>query len=298
MFAGLAGAHSATGVCSECHTMHNSEDGTSVNPVGPQPHLLRSTCIGCHVRTQNAADGRAITGIAAPQVGPQVGLAGFMDSGGYFRDGGGAEDGMTHNVADIFGAGTGADSILTVAPGGVMLTDNLSGEPVLVCIDCHDQTIGHSPADSVRTGTASSSYRMLKAFGAAQYVSGTGDLDYEAGAGINTYNASSMNTFCASCHGGFHENPVPGDGDTWSVALSAWIRHPTDVDASTYAQNYQGTDKIVPLGGAGVANQVMCISCHRPHGNNRVDMIRFTYDSAAGDGSVSLGCETCHGSVM
>ncbi len=36
------------GPCYECHTMHNSQNGTAVNKNGPIKHLLKYTCIGCH----------------------------------------------------------------------------------------------------------------------------------------------------------------------------------------------------------------------------------------------------------
>ena len=43
-----------TGECSNCHTMHNSQNGTNVDPNGPNETLLIVTdCLGCHA----AADG-------------------------------------------------------------------------------------------------------------------------------------------------------------------------------------------------------------------------------------------------
>ena len=290
-----AGAHSATGPCADCHTMHNSQDGAMENLAGPQAFLLKLSCIGCHAYTTNLlATGRAdgTGGPAAPQVGPQVAGGGAQLSGGYFNVTGGAADSNTHNVADLSGAV--ADSVLlangaTTAPGGAFAIDNGSGAPVLRCDSCHDPAIGHATADSVRAGDATSSYRMLHR--GAQYVSGTGDGIFEAGVGSNQYNAASMNLFCATCHGIFH-------GAAGTGSSGAWIRHPTDVSTSAYGANYNGSDKVVPVGDAGSTDMVMCLSCHRPHGNANPDMLRFAYDGTsnlAGDVTASQGCETCHG---
>ncbi len=35
------------GVCSNCHTMHNSQDGSLIQP-SPDSHLLTEDCVGCH----------------------------------------------------------------------------------------------------------------------------------------------------------------------------------------------------------------------------------------------------------
>lgn len=297
----LVGAHSATGVCANCHTMHNSQNNQMENPAGPQEHLLKLSCIGCHALRDNGADGRASTGIAAPQVFPLIIPPAVAISGGYFNKDGGVFDANTHNVADIAAL---PDQIIlantATSPGGLFPLVN-GAVPALTCVGCHDPAIGHSAAGSARTGTSTSSYRMLHS--GTQYVVGTGDVDFEAGGGRNVYNASSMNLFCATCHGTFHSLAnTDSNGDGTGV----WIRHPTDVRTDNYSDNYGGADKVVPIGTllgtgiveAGGVSRVMCISCHRPHGNANPDMLRFGYDAtnnAAGDGVKSVGCETCHG---
>lgn len=297
--------HSGFGPCVDCHIMHDSQNGNPVNPDGPQPTLLKFSCIGCHAYTTNLpATGRADSsgGPAAPQVGPMAGTGGVQLSGGYFSTGGASQDGQTHNVSDLFTATSGADSLMqsATAPGGTFPTDNGFGGAVLSCKSCHDLAIGHAAAGSARSGNATSSYRMLHR--GTRYVVGTGDSNFEAGSGQNTYNADSMNKFCATCHGGFHGLP---NTDSNGNGTGAWVRHPTDVNTSVYAPKlYTGDKKVVPVGtvdGTGAvdgAGMVMCLSCHRPHGNANADMLRFAYDgtaNAAGDLVESVGCETCHG---
>jgi hypothetical protein len=282
--------------------MHNSQNGIMEDSNGPQENLLKLSCIGCHARTFNDSTGRASSagGPAAPQVGPLAVNGSYQLSGGYFST---TANATTHNVADI--PGTAPDSLITSnsAPGGTFALQD-GAKPKLRCNSCHDSAIRHAAAGSERFGTAASSYRMLHGTTAPLYVKGTGAADFEAGATQNLYDALSINRFCALCHGLFHSltnTDSIGDGN------GAWVRHPTDVSTSDIingpSPNYEGGDKVVPLGDAGAVaaghtNQVMCLSCHRAHGNANSDMLRFNYNvtgNLAGDVAVSQGCETCHG---
>ncbi len=110
-----------TGNCSNCHTMHNSQNGSRVDASGPNEFLLNkgggtvTTCWGCHAQgTANNID--SITG--APQVmhtnaadlagGNYAYIKGFKSLGT-----GATTLNAGHNVAD-----TGVtDSVLTSPPG-------------------------------------------------------------------------------------------------------------------------------------------------------------------------------------
>ncbi|MGM0416361.1 MAG: hypothetical protein ACQEQK_05335 [Thermodesulfobacteriota bacterium] len=37
-----------SGPCSNCHTMHNSQNGEDVSGSGPNQALLNNDCVGCH----------------------------------------------------------------------------------------------------------------------------------------------------------------------------------------------------------------------------------------------------------
>ena len=273
-------AHTGTGACANCHIVHASVEGVTSTP---NDYLLTFDCIGCHLgRLNNAVTGLATTSIAAPQVDDSANPL----AGGYFTIPN--QESIQHSVSDLFPP----DSVFTFIPGtATAYAGNQVG-----CTLCHDLSLGHSAADAVKTGDASSSYRMLNGNGGGFYVAATGDPNYEVGATRNQYDdAASMNLFCASCHGLFHgveDTDSNGDG------TGVWIRHPVDVTTNGYGANYGGGDKALPVGDEGGTNQVMCISCHRPHGSPVNDMLRFTYDGTAnlaGDVSQSQGCETCHG---
>jgi predicted CXXCH cytochrome family protein len=50
-------AYALTGVCSNCHTMHNSQNGTRMADSDiPYAYLLLASCIGCHTGTTSATN--------------------------------------------------------------------------------------------------------------------------------------------------------------------------------------------------------------------------------------------------
>ncbi len=124
------------GVCSDCHTMHNSQNNSAMNFDGsttPNENLTRGDCYGCHA--QGGASPTVDLGTARI---PQVLHNGATDlAGGNFAyitgfKGSGAADNKGHNIADL----TGTDSVLYGPPGGInqffhndggnVNTDNLS----------------------------------------------------------------------------------------------------------------------------------------------------------------------------
>ncbi|NTV13054.1 MAG: hypothetical protein HGA96_03835 [Desulfobulbaceae bacterium] len=312
----VAGAGVVTGVCSNCHTMHNSQNGTT--PVGgsatPQNTLLLgSGCVGCHAipgagvgSTNDVTTGKPLDGTMAPQV-DNVATAptGAVLNGGYF-DFTASTDAHQHN---ILGITTTNDIALTaggnVSPGGAFVVNN-AGKPVLTCNSCHG-------AGGLHHGTTGTSYRGL-----TPTTTSTANAIYGAkavGSGFPgtrsgvAYNATSQNLFCASCHGSFH-GTVNQDGNSLSQPTGdgIWIRHPTDIRVVTNANQPSITpinattdiDQVV-VGTDGTNNDmVMCLSCHVPHGGPYNDLLSFAYDasnnvaSLGTTGTASVGCETCH----
>jgi len=126
-----------TGVCSNCHTMHYSQDGgqlSSWGSNGPYRQLLVNSCAGCHTNTQNG-DTIVTIGPAGGQsripivynsaVEPSQPLAG----GNFYWLVKNGDDTLGHNVLEI--SGMNQDSYLTTAPGGPV-----SGGQ---CTVCHDK---------------------------------------------------------------------------------------------------------------------------------------------------------------
>jgi len=113
-----------TGVCSNCHTMHNSQDGSPMARVGTNPDrplladaqaaLLKSDCLGCHGFGPNGVDSGLGSNI------PQVLHSGSTDlAGGNFAyitgdKGTGASNAKGHNVAALT---DNYNDVLTSPPG-------------------------------------------------------------------------------------------------------------------------------------------------------------------------------------
>jgi Zn-finger protein len=122
LVAGVAQAK-IVGNCSDCHTMHNSEEGNPVAivqgwaGVSPTPNevLLKMDCMSCHA----SGSGDAVDTLAGGSLVPQVyGTAATDLAGGNFAyidgtKGSGADDRKGHNVIDILSA----DATLTGPPG-------------------------------------------------------------------------------------------------------------------------------------------------------------------------------------
>lgn len=153
------------GACSNCHSMHNSQDGASVmhmgdasNPVGwngsgqltgptltsPGWNLKVSNCVGCHTSTTNetiiTVNGTRIpivNNLIAPTYPPTGSSSSVLAGGNFYwvaTSGGnptGANDNKGHNVGGI----SAQDTMFQGKPWG---TYNAPGEPGTGCNGCHN----------------------------------------------------------------------------------------------------------------------------------------------------------------
>lgn len=117
----------------------------------------------------------------------------------------------------------------------------------------------------------------------------------------NLKTTHSISSYCGGCHADFHSA-----GETGTA--SPWLRHPTDIAlpmAGEYLQynpvtNYslQAPVAWVNPGQATAVREeaiVMCLSCHRVHGSEYPDILRWNYDEMIADGgSNEEGCFVCH----
>jgi len=144
-----------------------------------------------------------------------------------------------------------------------------------------------------------------------EYTATQSDHNQYYGVDGNTSQTEPTISFlCAECHGNFHAN-IQNAG--------VWVRHPTDIilpNRGEYA-NYNGGSGsgnpysvIAPVGAedltVGIRSTVnpgttdaivLCISCHRAHGSEYDDILRWDYTGKceAGSGDASeCGCKVCH----
>ncbi|MGD2079571.1 MAG: cytochrome c3 family protein [Nitrospirota bacterium] len=316
--------YAQTGTCSNCHTMHNSQDGSPVatdpdgNPLeAPYTALLISSCVGCH-----SSDGSAPVVSApisnTPVVNNLSEPVGMLAGGNFFHLI--TDDSFGHNIFT-----SNPDDVLGSDPPGGAFPEGGSYAGQLRCAGtrgCHGLNGGHSDtpmddqlmsiygshhANTSQTdgSTVGSSYRFL--YG----IQGLEDDDWEqdnVNTSHNEYMGSAgiaetttINYFCAECHGDYHDPSGVGSS-------SPWLRHPTDValpaGPTEYAQytaysmlapvarsdpyNVQNTAEVTP--GSDV---VMCLSCHRAHASPYYKLMRWDFRST--DLATALsGCGVCH----
>ena len=123
-FAATVNSGGAIGICANCHTMHNSQDGSEMALLGggsgPNPFLTRGSCTGCHAM----GSGSKIVTLGDSQIPQVMHTDGTGDlAGGNFAymlglKGGGAADSKGHNVIDFPGE---EDGTLYGPPGGMVL---------------------------------------------------------------------------------------------------------------------------------------------------------------------------------
>lgn len=247
VFYGPAAAK-VTGVCSDCHTMHNSQESNSAATGEPLATLLMDDCVGCHSSSDSSTTYSLGTS-TVPVVNFTSGAPATYLAGGNFywvADSGGNDDAKGHNVLGI----SGVDS-LSVAPGGFNCGSNNNCHKSLAeeqdmfagsgCQGCHLSPAHHADDSATVIGTDSSStdgyYRFLSGHGVAYAngVCGIEDSDWQenCNAGnhneylgfsapktgtISLSNSHTVTAFCCGCHGNFHVEQENGE----------WIRHPSD----------------------------------------------------------------------
>ncbi|MBX6422050.1 hypothetical protein [Thermosulfurimonas sp. F29] len=247
------------GVCSNCHTMHNSQGGVVMvyNGTSPQPYLLRGSCTGCHAQGKSS---NIVNGV------PQVYHSASQDlAGGNFAyitglktgGDGGSGDAYGHNVMDI--PGINLDSVLgSGEPPGYSIhpvTPVFASKGVSCAGErgCHGvRWVNLSPMEGIKgahhsniTGLVNGtgiggSYRFLigvKGYEVSdwQNTSPTHHNEYYA-LTSPTYELSCSNT---SCHQGPNINgysgyPVPPDG---TISQFCGTCHPLFHSATATSSN-------------------------------------------------------------
>ncbi|MFH1673225.1 MAG: cytochrome c3 family protein [Pseudomonadota bacterium] len=306
LIAGGTGYAAVGGLCSNCHTMHNSQGGVDLDALGPYGALTKGTCLGCHTTTGTDPLGDANN---YPYVKLGGGATNWL-AGGYFTDGGLNHDDNSHTLAStVTPAGfDGVGGTFTNYSGG---TDGLSCAGTA---GCHGVQTTANQATAISGGhhgnNTALGYRMLCVD--TEKVDGTGASDYEEALNLapdaadphNLYNAgvatnATISELCGKCHGDFHGTANTKIGDDW-------VRHPTDNLITTTWEiqtitNYTATDwKFNPAGTVDMAAPatgnlyVTCLSCHRAHGTEYNDVLRFDYAAQSAGGGGTTGCLGCH----
>ncbi len=343
-----------SGVCSQCHTMHNSQNNALIVQAGAgslwngsgqltggsdtssQKSLLVTDCIGCH--STNTTDSIVTVGsLSIPIVFNTGGYPPQPLAGGnfYYVSLGAARDGYGHNVYGISGQDGNIAAPAPGAPGALPPATTMAPSCTL---ECHGTLAGTGPyffgggkggcegchlrSYAVKHHETASSFRFLRGHTSnmLRRVDGVPDPNweqtptlansnkYQGGDDATTYSynfgalnlTQSITDFCSGCHANFHEEMDSG---------SVWIRHPSDFllpEGTTEYAAYNPTttySNMAPVAWLNPSSPqrseavVMCLSCHRAHGSQYPDILRWDYvndceiqDATPGD----CGCFVCH----
>ncbi len=272
----LPAAARVSGTCSNCHTMHNSQDGSAVDAGGPSSNLLSTDCVGCHsdtgastILTVGSTRIPIVYNQTLPTYPPDGSASSVLAGGNFYWIAHAGGDAYGHNVYGI----SGVDGDLTYAPG----------PSTVGCTNCHetlstaDEENGckgchvprhHADDSATVVGSTGGWYRFLGdnpamtfgAPGSETGVVGIEEEDWEQNPSASNHNAyqgttdvyaktfmpyvpdNTIGQFCAGCHGNFHHDM---NTDQPTGVAGAWIRHPSDVvipNSGEYATAFGGPD--------------------------------------------------------
>ncbi len=269
-----------SGACSNCHTMHNSQNAQPVDGTGPHPSLTKYGCVGCHSSSTSSTTYQLGNSTVPVVLYTGANPPSQYLAGGNFwwvKEGLGNTDGKVgdpkgHNVFL-----NEDDDFLDKAPGASVTCSNSCHQrlsrPSLLgnkygCTGCHVYPKHHAndhPDGNYNNvvGESGGWYRYLAAAHTEGYgVEGIEDDDWQATVSATDHNeylgkavrldstggfmaigANTMTAYCTGCHGFFHvENNSENGG-------SPWIRHPSDAvlpDSGEYA-NYTVYNPLAPV---------------------------------------------------
>ena len=266
--------HFAAGICTDCHTIHNSQAGAPMRFDGstqPAVKLLRAAgaeelCLYCH-------DGGfpSAPDVIDPVVYVPDAAAGYLLVPGVANPNG-------HDISVEPGA---------VPPGG-------SVSMVLTCTSCHDPhgTPGYRNLLLDPPGPDNPGDVIVQV---DQQVTADGSNPALVYIPSNLTDKSGFSAWCNDCHGDFHGRTASEEGVAYP-----WLRHPQE-EPMVGSQGAAGahwlgpitnrvraespTDAVIPS----ADDQVFCLSCHKAHGSGRPSAL------ISADGSSILStCEQCH----
>ncbi len=115
-------AYAISGVCSNCHTMHDSQNGVQVTTGGPYQFLLAASCIACHTGATGQTNATTSAPIVYHTTAPTGQGAGMTLAGGDFywvaTATAGRDDRMGHNVNGLAPVETTITTPNTFTPPG------------------------------------------------------------------------------------------------------------------------------------------------------------------------------------
>jgi predicted CXXCH cytochrome family protein len=319
VFGSLASAK-VSGVCGDCHTMHNSQDGDPTATEGPYTALLMDDCVGCHsssdsspTKTIGESTVPVVYNLSKPNYNP-----GTLAGGNFYWVSQPDGDAKGHNVLGI----SDRDSnLFEKAPGGFSCGGSACHDSLAVehniaeipfgsgCQGCHLRPAHHADDSATVIGAEKPStdgyYRFLSGHisGEGYGVCGIEDSDWQASYGPGDHNeylgfsgedkvkewpgliylafSELGHTMTAFCCG------CHGKFHQEQNTSGEWIRHPSDAvipDTGEYADAFGAN-------GTGTGNYDPNVPVARPN----LTILKSTVEIGT-DLVMCLSCHRPHGS--
>jgi len=295
-----------SGVCGNCHTMHNSQDGAAVVHSGagagwdsngnftggavsatPIGSLLIADCVGCHSSTSDQTivelgENRIPIVLNTTAEYPNKALAG----GNFNYVARGADyDGYGHNVYGI----SAQDSKLTAAPGN----DRCGGGK-----GCHYTLVEEEPAFYNRTGCQGCHFNVYhhKDNNAYRFLN---SHEEEFGAWVEGVEHASWEhpDDTTSTEHNFYKGVDRDDGGSLELKQTHSISGEGEYAQYDPVAAYELQSPVAWIDPASPQRDeaiVMCLSCHRVHGSEHPDILRWDYDKMIAGEANDEGCFVCH----
>lgn len=299
-------------VCSNCHTMHSSQQSTGLAPSSwsladpPRGALLANTCYGCHTGNGTV---RLSADVSAPQViltSANTAQGDGILPGGFFTTAAGYEP-TQHTITDL-----GAVADLAAPPGWDDASSPRTGlitwtDSTLVCAGtngCHgDYNQGDQGAaiSGIHHRATAIGYRGLygiKGVESTAYLAARNGYSALLHPRDGSNPGITISALCAQCHSKFHD--MSGSSDV--LSSGAWIRHPADFALKSGNQlndDYDGYgftgnlyNEQVPVGYSGNNTNVSTYS-------GTTDFDKWGANTGVSVSSViCLSCHRAHGSTF
>lgn len=312
-----------SGPCVDCHTMHNSQDGSSMAftitggttsyTTVANSGLLTTNCVGCHQGTNSGGSVPYVLTASEPTYGDTGSESNTttLAGGNFYWVSTGIQNRTGHNVASLVGSDTEQG---TKPPGG---TDSGFQLTCAGTYGCHGSQSVDNPTLSMlgshhsndmsgwKDGTTiAKSYRFLGGPTSTTGVQGLESSSYEyrptiSGSHNKYYGADrsvetevpdgTMSGHCGRCHADFHNGS--GEISEGVFGNNVWIRHPTDYDMSNAGSS---TEYTAYNGGTGVDNSYSLTSPVAT--TDKTDTLNTLVYHQSGDAIVMcLSCHRAHG---
>ena len=294
--------------CAGCHTMHNSEDGTLIDPDAPNgnPWLLvdgtpSDVCLGCHSHGSYAVLGSdVLTPTAERGAGDFVFLLEDNINDGH---GGGdtLADGSWANPIpgykgghNIVAPGHGITEDPTAFPGGNGPGGNYS-KSLLGCTSCHDPHGNENFRLLYDHGTIQDG--LYTFVNDAPVATGFSVFFGNENAGAGTVYTSGMSAWCGNCHADMHTATAGGalvhpSGQAIGATIATFyglydgttnfVNGVNGTPATSYIPQvpFEGTTRTTTgsLVGPDAASRVMCLTCHRAHATSAPNSGRWEFN--------------------